>query len=235
MTVKNMNMTNKIKKKISNTLSGHTVSIETRKKISIKLKGRFKGKDNPFYGKHHSEESRRKISEANKGNKYNNGRKFSEEHKQHLRDSWKTRGPVSEETKRRQSESKKGKKNHRYGKSPPISSSHGKQGYRKDIDLYVRSTWEANFARVLNYHNVKWEYEPKDKRCYFPNSTYKPDFYLPEHDLYIEISAYVDDRKRKNLELREKYYPDLDFIHITEKEWGKYFNSYKEIINKWER
>ena len=46
---------------------------ETRRKISAALKGKYTGKDNPFYGKKHSEEHNRKISEAMKGNTYAKG------------------------------------------------------------------------------------------------------------------------------------------------------------------
>ena len=44
-------------------------SEETIKKMSKSLKGRFIGENNPFYGKHHSIESRKKNSEAHKGRK----------------------------------------------------------------------------------------------------------------------------------------------------------------------
>lgn len=60
--------------------SGLIISDDTKKKMSIKAKERYKdktnhpmynvhryGEDNPFYGKHHSEESRRKMSEACEG------------------------------------------------------------------------------------------------------------------------------------------------------------------------
>lgn len=51
----------------------------------------FKGKNNPFWGKKHTQESKRKMSEAHKGHTYNRGRKhtivskkrMSEAHKGH--------------------------------------------------------------------------------------------------------------------------------------------------------
>ena len=50
---------------------GHEVSQETRKKISERLVGNPKlrhiGVDHPMYGKHHSEETRKKLSESHKG------------------------------------------------------------------------------------------------------------------------------------------------------------------------
>jgi hypothetical protein len=42
-------------------------SEETKKKISDANKGRYTGEKNPFYGKHHSEETKKKLSDANKG------------------------------------------------------------------------------------------------------------------------------------------------------------------------
>lgn len=67
----------KIKEKISKATKGENSpwygkhpSEETKKKMSEAQKKRFKNKeDNPFYGKHHSEESKRKMSEAKKGKK----------------------------------------------------------------------------------------------------------------------------------------------------------------------
>jgi hypothetical protein len=35
-----------------------------------------------------------------------------------------------------------------------------KSGYRKDIELNVRSSWEANFVRILNLYKVAFEFEP---------------------------------------------------------------------------
>jgi len=37
---------------------------------------------------------------------------------------------------------------------------HTKTGFRTDIQLNVRSNWEANFVRVLNGYDIKFEFEP---------------------------------------------------------------------------
>ena len=52
-----------------------------------KISNMFKGKGNPFYGKTHSEETKQKIGEANKGNSYKKGFKCSEKIKQKMRDN----------------------------------------------------------------------------------------------------------------------------------------------------
>ena len=63
------------------------------------------GENNPFYGKHHSDESKKKISEANKGMRkpYR-----SEEHRRKLSEANKGKHR-SDETKRKISDAKKGK------------------------------------------------------------------------------------------------------------------------------
>jgi hypothetical protein len=80
-------------------VSGRIQSDETRKKISDSNKGKRRGKK-------HSEESKRKISEARKG------KPRSEETKRKMSESTKGRKgkPHSEETKRKISERKKSKK-----------------------------------------------------------------------------------------------------------------------------
>lgn len=67
-------------------------------------------------GKHHTEEARKKMSEAKKGEKnHNYGKHFSEEHKKRISES--NSGKLrSEETKKNISESKKGRNHPNYGK-----------------------------------------------------------------------------------------------------------------------
>ena len=72
------------KKKISMAIKGKPKSEEMKKKLSETNKQR-RGSDCSFYGKKHTEETKRKMSEANKG------KKFSEEHKQKMKEAWKRR------------------------------------------------------------------------------------------------------------------------------------------------
>lgn len=53
----------------------------------------------------------------------------------------------------------------------------GKSFIREDLNQHFRSTWEANFARILNYLDIDWEYEKY--RIFFEDCSYLPDFYLP--------------------------------------------------------
>jgi hypothetical protein len=85
-------------------------SEETKKKLSEAQKG----EKNSFYGKHHSEETKKKLSEANKGeNNPNYGKHPSEETKKKISEGKKGKHR-SEETKKKLSEANKGEKNPNY-------------------------------------------------------------------------------------------------------------------------
>ena len=92
-----------------NGMYGKTHSIEARTNISNKAKERFKDKTNhPMYGKPRSDETKRKLSEINKGlcsgdKNYFWGKSFKGE------DSPSYGVPKSEETKKKISESRKGR------------------------------------------------------------------------------------------------------------------------------
>jgi hypoxanthine phosphoribosyltransferase len=73
---------------------------------------------------------------------------------------------------------------------------------------------EAELARILDYYQVRWEYEPRT----FPIlwnlqgevvESFAPDFYLPELDLYVELTTLkqtlVRKKNRKLRRLRELY------------------------------
>lgn len=91
------------KKKISISLTGKKQTEHTRQKRANSLKGHrpwSRGKPSLWKGKHHSEESRKKMSEAHKG------KNLSEETRQKLHEACKN---PSEETRRKLSVARKGK------------------------------------------------------------------------------------------------------------------------------
>lgn len=76
---------------------------------------------------------------------------------------------------------------------------------------------EAELARILDFYAVRWEYEPR----VFPIlwnldgdvvESFTPDFYLPDFDLYLELTTLrqrlVRKKNRKLRRLRELY-PDV--------------------------
>jgi hypoxanthine phosphoribosyltransferase len=76
---------------------------------------------------------------------------------------------------------------------------------------------EAELARILDFYEVRWNYEPET----FPIGwnldgdvveSFSPDFYLPDLDLYVELTTLkqklVRKKNRKLRRLRELY-PDI--------------------------
>ncbi len=68
---------------------------------------------------------------------------------------------------------------------------------------------EAECARILDYYRIAWEYEPtsfvleRDEEGRV-SEAFTPDFYLPEQDLYLEITVMKQSLvTRKNRKLRK--------------------------------
>lgn len=75
---------------------------------------------------------------------------------------------------------------------------------------------EAEFARLLDFYHIRWEYEPVS----FPiawdgervSEMCTPDFYLPDQDLYVELTAMKQrlvTRKHRKLRLLKEIYPHV--------------------------
>jgi hypoxanthine phosphoribosyltransferase len=76
---------------------------------------------------------------------------------------------------------------------------------------------EAELARILDYYGVRWEYEPRTFPILWnPDGkvveSFSPDFYLPELDVYVELTTLKQSLvRRKNRKLRRlrELYPDI--------------------------
>lgn len=76
---------------------------------------------------------------------------------------------------------------------------------------------EAELARILDYYGVAWQYEPRTFPIQWnPDGkvveSFSPDFYLPELELYVELTTLKQSLvRRKNRKLRRlrELYPDL--------------------------
>jgi len=76
---------------------------------------------------------------------------------------------------------------------------------------------EAEFARLLDFYGVRWEYEPRvfvleQEAEGRPTRCFAPDFYLPDQDLYIELttlSARLTYRKTRKVRRLQELYPEV--------------------------
>lgn len=92
---------------------------------------------------------------------------------------------------------KRGKDSCRFGKI-----SHSKKIKYKG--RWFHSTWESKFAQWLDNKNIAWEYE--SYTFDLGDTTYTPDFYLPEFGILIEIKGFWrNDAKDKFNRFKSKY------------------------------
>lgn len=92
---------------------------------------------------------------------------------------------------------------------------------------------EAEFARLLDFYEVEWLYEP----CSFPITRdesgnalewFAPDFYLPQYDLYVEMtvqSPRLQSRKNRKVRLLREAYPDLTIKLFTRRDVERIFSN----------
>ena len=88
------------------------------------------------------------------------------------------------------------------------------QAYCGSVPPRFANRSELECAKVLDYYRVPWDYEPRtfvleqgaDGRVV---EAFTPDFYLPEQDLYVEVTvlkqSLVTRKNRKLRKLRERH------------------------------
>ena len=77
---------------------------------------------------------------------------------------------------------------------------------------------EEEFARILDYYGIKWQYEPRtfvlaqdDQRNI--TKAFTPDFYLPAEDLYVELTTMrpkLISKKNKKIRRLQQLYPEIN-------------------------
>src|SRR4051794_37894978 len=93
---------------------------------------------------------------------------------------------------------------------------------------------ELECAKVLDFYGVPWMYEPhtfvlerdEDGRV---TEAFTPDFYLPEQDLYLEVTVMKQSLvTRKNRKLRKirALYPDVKIKLFYERDFARLASRY---------
>ena len=100
-------------------------------------------------------------------------------------------------------------------------------------DVRFAHNSERQFAKLLDFYGIEWAYEPRTfvlerDREGNPVQAFTPDFHLPAHDCYIEITTLnqrlVTKKNRKarrvaelHPEVRVKVLYQRDYLHLLVK------------------
>jgi len=92
---------------------------------------------------------------------------------------------------------------------------------------------EEEFARILDFYHIAWQYEPRTFAIEWDadgNATksFTPDFYLPEHDLFIELTTLKQSlvtKKNRKVRLLRELYPDVNIKVL-------YAADYRKLVEK---
>jgi len=111
-------------------------------------------------------------------------------------------------------------------------------------DAHFAHESEEEFARLLDFYRVRWQYEPRT----FPlqrgddgriMEAFSPDFYLVDVDLYIELTTLkqglVTDKHRKLRRMKELY-PDVEVKLLHRRDYMSLLTKYGiGTVNEQER
>jgi len=216
--------------------SGSPLSKQSRKLLSKKMMGHLV-----------SDDTRQKIGESGLGREpWNKG--LTKETDDRLKSVskkisiWNSEF-MTEEKKEKISQTLK----RNYAQGMKVSNS--KNGYRTDLKMSFRSTWEANFARILILLNRHIIYE-QDR---FPimdsggkiDFVYVSDFKL-ENGHYIEIKGHAESRNcwtceckrcirdKKKMQKVKSQYPGVSVSLFGKREYATLKARFRERIDKWE-
>ncbi len=93
---------------------------------------------------------------------------------------------------------------------------------------------EEDFARVLDFYRIKWLYEPRTFPLQWDSEgnvteAFSPDFYLPEQDLYVELTTQRQKlvwKKNKKVRRLKELYPDVNIKVIYERDYRGLLQKY---------
>lgn len=211
------------RKRLSASLTGKTISISTRQKLSI-----YKGKkaSNWKGGKPICAICKKQIN-------------YNSVHCQKCKVTVRTKehwGKIH----------KKASKTMR-GKLPANMNRPGKwQNIKRDYfdingqTIFLRSKWEANYALYLDYLKnageiISWQFEP-DTFLFKGGGvhSYLPDFKIKNINNkieYHEVKGRMTERARKQISLMAKQYPSVRLILIKQKEYNSMLKLHRDNIN----
>ena len=108
---------------------------------------------------------------------------------------------------------------------------YGKGGFREDLNIYLRSRWEANFARYLKFLKQDFTYE-SETFLLSDGRTYTPDFKVGEK--YYEVKGWWTGIAKEKFSLFLKDYPQVEVQIIDSVEYSRLESEHSRFIEFWE-
>lgn len=101
-------------------------------------------------------------------------------------------------------------------------------------DVHFAHNSERQFALLLDFFDVPWEYEPHTFPIEFneagePVKSFSPDFYLPLEDRYVEVTTLnqkLVTKKNRKVRLLKKHHPEINCRIL-------YQRDYLELVDKY--
>jgi hypothetical protein len=108
------------------------------------------------------------------------------------------------------------------------------QAYRGQDPPRFANPAELEYARILEWYGVPWLYEPRtfvlardaEGRI---TEAFTPDFYLPEQDLYLEVTVMKQSlvtRKNRKLRKLRLLYPEIKIKLFYERDFQRLSRHY---------
>jgi hypoxanthine phosphoribosyltransferase len=103
------------------------------------------------------------------------------------------------------------------------------QAYRGDVEPRFQNAAELEYAKILDWYGVPWMYEPttfvleRDAEGRVVEA-FTPDFYLPEQDLYLEVTVMKQSlvtRKNRKLRKLKQLYPEVRIKLFYERDFER--------------
>jgi cytidylate kinase len=86
---------------------------------------------------------------------------------------------------------------------------------------------EEIFANLLDFYRIAWEYEPRSFAIHWDEhgkvtEAFTPDFYLPEFDLYVELTTMKQShvtKKNRKVKMMKSLYPKINIQVFYQKDF----------------
>jgi len=118
-------------------------------------------------------------------------------------------------------------------RASPVAAVAEKQPLEDRLPEFAHPS-EREFARVMDFYRIRWEYEPRTFPIEWDENqnvvkAFTPDFYLPDLDLFIELTTMKQSlvtKKNRKVRLLRELYPEVNIKILYERD-------YKNLIWKY--